>query len=94
MRVDIAASHPGIHVTLVSPGVVATDFGNNARHGGPDSRNLPYAQPPEEVAAVMLDAIKHPRPDVYTRPQFQEHVAAYYADIAAAERRPPFVRAK
>lgn len=94
LRVDLAASHPGIHVTLVSPGVVATDFGHNARHGGPDSRNLPFAQSAEEVAAVIVDAIHDPRPDVYTRPQYHELVVAYYSDVAAAEQRPPFARGK
>ena len=43
VREEVAASHPGIQVSLVSPGVVHTEFGVNAVHGGPDSRVLPVA---------------------------------------------------
>jgi NAD(P)-dependent dehydrogenase (short-subunit alcohol dehydrogenase family) len=50
LRVDLRAQgFDQIHVTLVTPGVVATDFGLNARHGGMDNRQLPGAQPVEEV---------------------------------------------
>ena len=89
LRMELAASHPGIHVTCVMPGVVATEFGVNALHGGPDSRALPGAQPVDEVAAVIADVIERPRADVYTRPAFREQVLAYYGadDMAAAEAR-------
>jgi NADP-dependent 3-hydroxy acid dehydrogenase YdfG len=79
LRMELTASHPSIHVALVSPGVVATDFGLNARHGGPDSRSFPGAQSADEVAAVIANVIESPRPDVYTRPGAREMVAAYYA---------------
>jgi len=78
-RMDVAATHPGIHVSMVYPGVVATDFGLNALHGGPDSRGLPAAQPVGEVADVIADLIEHARDEVYTRPGLAEQVAAYYA---------------
>lgn len=83
---------PEIHVTAVHPGVVATDFGLNARHGGIDSRKSPQAQSAEEVAAVIADVIEQPRADVYTRSGAQAIVVSYYAaeDMAAAERNPPF----
>ena len=41
LRMELRASCPGVVVTLVSPGVVATDFGLNAMHGGADSRGFP-----------------------------------------------------
>ena len=44
LRMDLAESHPGIHVSTVSPGVVATDFGVNSLGGGHDSRAIPGAQ--------------------------------------------------
>jgi hypothetical protein len=74
-------------VSTVSPGVVATDFGLNARGGGMDSRQLPGAQPVEEVAAVLADVIEKPRADVYTRPQYRDVIVGYFAaeDMAAAE---------
>jgi NAD(P)-dependent dehydrogenase (short-subunit alcohol dehydrogenase family) len=89
LRMELAGTHPGIHVSTVSPGVVATDFGKNAKHGGPDSRALAGAQPVEEVAAVIADVLANPRADVYTRPVYQQMIAAYYAaeDMAAVEAR-------
>jgi NADP-dependent 3-hydroxy acid dehydrogenase YdfG len=94
LRMDLRAEWPGIHVSAVIPGVVATDFGNNAMHGGPDSRALPFAQPVREVAQVIADLIERPRAEVYTRPAYRQGVAAYYAadDLDAVESQPPFVR--
>jgi NADP-dependent 3-hydroxy acid dehydrogenase YdfG len=89
LRMDLREAFPDIHVTTVSPGVVATEFGVNALAGGPDSRTLPNAQPVEEVAEVIANVIEHPRADVYTRDGMREMAAAYYAaeDMAAAEAR-------
>jgi len=78
-RDEVRQTHPGIHFSLVSPGVVYTDFGNNARHGGPDSRSLPDGQTAEEVAAVIADVIATRRPDVYTRTGARQRVLDYYA---------------
>ena len=79
-RDELRRSHPGIAVTLVSPGVVATDFGLSAKHGGPDSRTMRGAQPVGEAAAVIAEAIETRRADVYTQPQGQRRVAEYYAN--------------
>jgi len=78
-RSEIAETHPGIQVTLVSPGLVATEFGLNARHGGPDSRQLPNAQPVGEVAQVIADAIESRVADVYTRAGSRVRVVEYFA---------------
>jgi short-subunit dehydrogenase len=87
LRGELRAEYPGIVVTTVSPGVVATEFGVRALGGGMDSRTFPGAQSAAEVAAVILDAIRTPRADVYTRPQGKDQVVAYFAaeDMAAAE---------
>jgi NADP-dependent 3-hydroxy acid dehydrogenase YdfG len=87
LRMELAATHPGIHVTLFSPGVVATEFGTNAIFGGVDSRSIPGAQPVEEVGDVLAEVLVHPRAEVYSRPQYHEQVAAYFtaADIGAFE---------
>ena len=82
-RAEVQATHPDIHFTLVSPGVVSTDFGLNAIHGGVDSRTLPGSQTADEVAAVVAAAVESRRPDVYTRPGSQAQVAAYYAALGA-----------
>lgn len=80
-RAEIQQAHPGIQFSLVSPGVVRTEFGLSARHGGPDSRQLPDAQSAEEVAAVIADVIESRRPDVYTRTGARERVLGYYASL-------------
>jgi NADP-dependent 3-hydroxy acid dehydrogenase YdfG len=80
-RAEVQQTHPGIQVSLISPGVVRTDFGRNARHGGPDSSQMPGAQSAGEVAAVIADVIESPRPDVYTRPGSRQRVADYYEAV-------------
>jgi NADP-dependent 3-hydroxy acid dehydrogenase YdfG len=81
MRSEVQETHPGIQFSLVSPGVVRTDFGLNARHGGPDSRTFPNSQSAEEVAAVIADVIESRRPDVYTWKGAHDRVASYYAAL-------------
>lgn len=78
-RAEVQQSHPGIQVSLVSPGVVRTEFGVHAVHGGPDSRQLPNSQSAEEVAAVIADVIESRRPDVYTRAGARKMVLDHYA---------------
>jgi len=92
LRMELRAQYPDIHCTTVIPGVVATDFGNNALHGGVDNRKLPGAQPVDEVAVVIADAIATPVAEVYTRPQLLELAARYFAapDVAVLEGQPPF----
>jgi NADP-dependent 3-hydroxy acid dehydrogenase YdfG len=87
LRIDVARTHPGIHISTVSPAVVATEFGVKALGGGHDSRQLPNAQPVAEVAEVLLDVVRHPRADVYTRPGLRDVVVRYFSaeDMAEAE---------
>jgi NADP-dependent 3-hydroxy acid dehydrogenase YdfG len=93
LRIELRDEYPDIHTTTVLPGVVATEFGTNALHGGVDNKRLPGAQPVDEVAAVIADVIEHPVAEVYTRPQMRELAARYFAaeDVAAIERQPPFM---
>jgi NADP-dependent 3-hydroxy acid dehydrogenase YdfG len=80
-REEVQQTHPNIQFSLISPGVVSTDFGLNARHGGPDSRALPNAQTADEVAAVIAGVIETRRADVYTRSGARERIASYYASV-------------
>jgi NAD(P)-dependent dehydrogenase (short-subunit alcohol dehydrogenase family) len=91
LRLDLRAE-PGISVSSVHPGVVKTEFGLHALHGGPDSRQLPNAQSAEDVAKVIASVIEEPRADVYTNPISKQLVLGYYGaeDMADAERKPPF----
>jgi short-subunit dehydrogenase len=92
LRIELRAEYPEIHVSTVLPGVVATEFGNNALHGGMDSRNLPGAQSVDEVATIIADLIEHPRAEVYTRPEMRDFVGRYYSaeDVGIVEGQPPF----
>jgi NADP-dependent 3-hydroxy acid dehydrogenase YdfG len=86
LRFELAKDFPGIRVVLVLPGVVATDFGNNALGGGPDSRALPGAQPVDEVARVIADGLLAGPVDLYTRPDGLERVLGHLRALAAAPR--------
>lgn len=81
LRDELRESHPGITVSLVSPGVVATEFGKNAMHGGPDSRSLPNAQDVEEVGRVLAWVIETRKEDVYTNPGSKLRVAEFFARV-------------
>lgn len=78
-RDELKQTHPEIRVSLVSPGVVYTDFGNNALHGGRDSRELPHGQSVEDVAQVIAAVIESHAPDVYTRRGARDQVLKYYS---------------
>ena len=80
-RTEVQETHPGIQLSIVSPGVVRTEFGKNARHGGPDSRQLPDSQSAEEVAEVIAGVIESRRPDVYTRRGAHDRVVKFYDEI-------------
>lgn len=86
LRMDLRAEYPNIHVSLVMPGVVTTEFAANARHGAPMLTPPPNAQTPQEVVAAMIDLIDHPQAEIYTNPAVQaERVKQYYADVASFE---------
>ena len=92
LRMELRVAYPNIHCTTVMPGVVATEFGNNALHGGVDSHKIPGAQPVGEVGVVIADSIEKPVAECYTRPQMLELAAKYFsaADVNAIEGAPPF----
>ena len=81
-RTEIQQTHPDIQFSLVSPGVVRTEFGLNARHGGPDSRQLPDSQSAEDIAEVIVNVIGSRQPDVYTRPGAHDSVVEYFKTVA------------
>lgn len=79
-RDELRQTHPNITVSLVSPGVVYTDFGNNALHGGVDSRTLPYGQTAQDVAKVIADVVESSAEDVYTRAGARQNVVKYFSE--------------
>jgi NAD(P)-dependent dehydrogenase (short-subunit alcohol dehydrogenase family) len=79
---ELGKDYPNIRVMLVLPGVVATDFGNNALGGGPDSRSIPGAQSVDEVARIIADGLFTGPVDLYTRPKGVEPVIAHLRGLA------------
>ena len=88
LRMDLRA-YPEIHVSLIMPGVVTTDFARNVRGearppisaGAPGSAPM-NAQTADEVAARIADVIRNPVAEVYTNPASAEIARRYYADVA------------
>jgi len=92
LRLELRVAGSPILASTVLPGVVATDFGSNALHGGIDSRALPNAQPVGEVAELIADLIEKPRAELYTRPELRDFAGRYFSaeDVGAIEAQPPF----
>merc|ERR1711862_973640 len=79
-RDEVRATHPDVAISLVSPGLVYTDFGKNALHGGVDSKTLRGKMPgqeEDEVAKVIVETIKSRDLDVYTKAGFKKEVIDY-----------------
>jgi short-subunit dehydrogenase len=84
LRMDLRADYPEIHVSLVMPGPVATEFHNNSLGGTPTGRGMAI-QPVEEVVQAIEQLIDNPRPEIYTNPTSAELVQRYYRDVPAFE---------
>ena len=77
LRGELSQSHPDVRVVVVYPGVIATDFGQNALGSKGDSRKIPGAQSAEDVAHVVCEAALRGRGDVYTLPNAAPMVREY-----------------
>jgi NADP-dependent 3-hydroxy acid dehydrogenase YdfG len=92
LRVDLKAESPGIHVSLVMPGVVTTEFARNAL-GAATAVGSAYrppasaAQPQsaEEVAVAIARLVEHPQAEIFTNPAQVPIARRYYEDVAAFE---------
>lgn len=89
VRMDLAATDPGIQITLVMPPMVATDFARNARHGTPPPPPGVVAQSVDEVATAIVGVIDHPVPEIYTAPYLAPIARRYIDDVGAFERSKP-----
>ncbi|HTE46622.1 MAG TPA: SDR family oxidoreductase [Gemmatimonadaceae bacterium] len=87
-RVELRARNANIHVTLVMPGMVATEFARNALGAPPDA--VVYAgghvQTVEQVADIIANVIESPVAEVYTNPASADMARVYFADVGAYER--------
>ena len=92
LRMDLRREYPGVHVSLVMPPTVSSEFAKNALHGTPPPPGAPGGvrpgapmQTPEQTAAAIVELIDQPRLELYTNPGQAEMVARYYADVAGFE---------
>jgi len=88
LRMDLA-EFPDIHVTLVMPGVVATDFSKNVvgEARPPVAGRAGQTQTADEVAKVIAGAIRKPVAEVYTNPASAGMAKSYFEDVAGFEAR-------
>ena len=93
LRVDVRARAPGVHVSLVMPGVVTTQFARNASHapaGSPPFRPPASGemrpQSPDEVADAIAGLIAHPAAELYTNSASAEMAKRYYEDVERFEK--------
>jgi short-subunit dehydrogenase len=90
LRVDLQRTHPGIHVSVVMPGLVSTDF---ARHARGSTGSMPAGpigsamtpQTPGEVATIVADLLDRPVPEVYTNPASRALATRYFDDVGRFE---------
>jgi NAD(P)-dependent dehydrogenase (short-subunit alcohol dehydrogenase family) len=95
LRMDLRRTDANIHVSLVMPGVVTTDFAVNANTPEAIRPDLPSAvqrggpplQTADQVAVIIADLIRNPVAEVYTNPSSQQLARDYYSDVAAFEER-------
>jgi short-subunit dehydrogenase len=89
LRADLQREHPEIHVSLVMPGLVATEFARNVI-GTASAAPPPWVtgggmkpQSAEEVADAIANVIEHPRAEVYTNPASPEMAKRYFEELSA-----------
>jgi short-subunit dehydrogenase len=85
LRVELRATYPNIVVTVLLPGIVATEFGVNSINGTLDNRKLPGAQPVEDAVKAIVDVIENPRPEAYTSPFIADVIGRYLREPDAVE---------
>ncbi len=86
---DLRAKYPRIHVSLVMPGIVDTNFHKIA--GTPAAITAGGRAGPlkiesaEEVADRIVSLIEHPVAEIYTNSSLGEIAQQYYRDVALFE---------
>ena len=82
LRTELTNRSPNIHVTLVMPGMVATDFARNALSA---PANTPaysgsHVQTVEQVADMVADTIENPVAELYTNSASRAMAQRYFDD--------------
>ncbi len=89
VRMELREEYPEVHVSLVMPGVVDTDFHGNAlgapQGASPPSGGRVQAQSADEVAEQIVQLIARPVAELYTNPASAQIARRYYEDVEAFE---------
>jgi len=87
MRMELHARSPNIHVTLVMPGMVATEFARNALGAPADAPvySGPHVQTVAQVADIVAEIIRNPVAERFTNPSSAEMARTYFADVGEFE---------
>jgi short-subunit dehydrogenase len=82
LRTELSNRSPNNNVTLVMPGMVATEFARNALNAprGTGVYSGPHVQTIEQVADMVLEAIERPVAEVYTNPASRAMAQKYFED--------------
>jgi short-subunit dehydrogenase len=87
LRADVASQ--GVEVSIVMPGLVATDFARNVI-GTPSAAPPQWtpntamtAQTADEVAEAVAELIEHPRAEIYTNPASAEMARRWFEELGS-----------
>jgi short-subunit dehydrogenase len=82
VRTELATRAPTVHVTLVMPGMVNTEFARNALNAPSDTPGYagPHVQTIEQVADMIADVIENPVAELYTNAASREMAQRYFDD--------------
>ncbi|HYC12428.1 MAG TPA: SDR family NAD(P)-dependent oxidoreductase [Nitrososphaerales archaeon] len=89
LRMDLKSKYPGIHVSVMMPGVVDTPFhqiagpGLTVRAGG--FLGQARVESADEAARRIVALIDKPAPEAYSNPAAVEMVTSYFKDVDAFE---------
>lgn len=91
LRMDLMAKYPGIHVSLVLPGIVETNFHSVAqtpmRMRAGDRVGSAVVLTAAEVAEQIASLLDKPVPELYIPAGAAEFAKQYYQDVGAFEAR-------
>jgi short-subunit dehydrogenase len=87
--VDLKAKYPNIHVSLVMPGTVDTDFhrvaGTPSRPVAGTRLGASVVESAHDVASKIVGLIENPVPELYTNPSMTDLVLRYCQDVGRFE---------
>ena len=83
MRSELRNRSPNIHVSLVMPGMVSTEFARHALGAPPDAAIYagPHVQTVQQVADIVAGVIENPVAEVYSNSSSSEMARRYLADV-------------